>query len=133
MNQAVGLKSEARTRQDYLLDQPEDAPGEKDSLSKNEYKVMRAFLLSSQLTIQVKSRQLTCMIIKQQDKTYFNEAIKKIFDERSAGLEFRDIDRPMKEVIQIESLRLNNHKWDLFKREYGQVVLKERQQMRKGI
>ena len=66
------------------------------------------------------------MIIKQQDKAYFSEQIKKIFDERSAELEFKDVDRPMKEVLEIERIRLDNHKWDLFKREYGEQVLKER-------
>ena len=91
---------------------------------------MRAFLLSSQLSVIVATRELKCMIIKQQDKAYFSETIKKIFDERSAQLEFLDIDRPMKEVAQIEKIRLDNHKWDLFKREYGHAVLKDLQTKR---
>jgi len=32
--------------------------------------------------------------------------------------EFRDIDRPMREAVQIERIRLDNRKWDLFKREF---------------
>ena len=102
-----------------------------EGLSKNEYRVMRAFLLSSQLTVLAKTREVKCMIIKQQDKAYFSEQIKKIFDERSAELEFKDIDRPMKEVLEIERIRLDNHKWDLFKREYGTRVLKEREAVRR--
>jgi hypothetical protein len=39
--------------------------------------------------------------------------------------EFRDIDRPMREAVQIEKIRLNNRKWDLFKREFEQQVLKQ--------
>jgi len=101
-----------------------------ENLSKNEYRVMRAFLLSSQLSVVVATRELKCMIIKQQDKAYFSESIKKIFDERSAQLEFLDIDRPMKEVAQIEKIRLDNHKWDLFKREYGHAVLQDLQTKR---
>ena len=97
-----------------------------EGLTKNEFRVMRAFLLSSQLSVLVKTREVKCMIIKQQDKAYFSEQIKKIFDERSAELEFKDVDRPMKEVLEIERIRLDNHKWDLFKREYGEQVLKER-------
>lgn len=46
------------------------------------------------------------------------ESVKKIFDERSFEQEFKDIDRPMKEVVQIEKIRLDHHKWELFKREY---------------
>ena len=89
-----------------------------DTLSKNEWKLIRSFLLSSQLSVIVKSRELKCMIIRKQDKTFFGEQVKKIFDERSFEGEFKDIDRPMKEVVQIEKVRLDNHKWELFKREY---------------
>jgi len=77
--------------------QPIDPPQE-DQLPKQEWKVMRAFLLSSQLSVIVKSRELKCMILKKQDKAYFGEQVKKIFDERFSELEFKDIDRPMKEV-----------------------------------
>ena len=58
------------------------------------------------------------MIIKKQDKSYFKEQVKKIFDDRSADLKFNDIDRPRQEVMDIERIRLNNHKWNLFKRQY---------------
>lgn len=89
-----------------------------ENLSKNETKVMRAFLLSSQLSVTVKSHELKCMLIRKQDKVYFGESIKKIFDERISQYEFKDIDRPMREVVQIERIRLDNRKWDLFKREF---------------
>jgi hypothetical protein len=35
-----------------------------ESLSKNETRVMRAFLLSSQLSVVVKSHELKCMLLK---------------------------------------------------------------------
>ena len=70
-----------------------------ENLSKNETKVMRAFLLSSQLSVTVKSHELKCMLIRKQDKVYFGESIKKIFDERISQYEFTDIDRPMREVV----------------------------------
>lgn len=60
---------------------------------------MRAFLLSSQLSVIVKSHELKCMLLKRQDKIYFGESIKKIFDERMSKYEFRDIDRPMREAV----------------------------------
>lgn len=86
---------------------------------------MRAFLLSSQLSVIVKSHELKCMLLKRQDKIYFGESIKKIFDERMSQYEFRDIDRPMREAVQMERIRLNNRKWDLFKREFEEQVLKQ--------
>lgn len=49
---------------------------------------------------------------------FFGESIKKIFDERMQMYEFKDIDRPMQESVQIEKLRLHNRKWDLFKRQF---------------
>ena len=94
---------------------------------------MRAFLLSSQLSVIVKSRELKCMILKKQDKAYFGEQVKKIFDERFSELEFKDIDRPMKEVAQIEKIRLDNQKWDLFKREYQTSVLQRQQYDRRRL
>lgn len=39
--------------------------------------------------------------------------------------EFKDIDRPMQEAVQIEKIRLNNRKWDLFKRQFEEQVLKQ--------
>lgn len=81
---------------------------------------MRAFLLSSQLSVVVKSHELKCMVIKKQDKVYFHESIKKIFDERMSAYDFKDIDRPMKEVIQVERMRQNGRKWELFKRQFEQ-------------
>jgi hypothetical protein len=38
--------------------------------------------------------------------------------------ELKDIDRPMQEAVQIEKIRLNNKKWDLFKRQFEEQVLK---------
>ena len=70
-----------------------------ESLTNNQRKVMRAFLLSSQLSVTVKSHELKCMVIRKQDKVYFGESIKKIFDERVSQYEFRDLDRPMREVV----------------------------------
>jgi len=70
-----------------------------ESLPNNQWKVMRAFLLSSQLSVTVKSHELKCMVIRKQDKVYFGESIKKIFDERMSQYEFRDLDRPMREVV----------------------------------
>lgn len=96
-----------------------------ETLSKNETRVMRAFLLSSQLSVVVKSHELKCMLLKRQDKIYFGESIKKIFDERMSQYEFRDIDRPMREAVQIERIRLDNRKWDLFKRQFEEQVLKQ--------
>jgi hypothetical protein len=39
------------------------------------------------------------MIIRRQDKIFFGESIKKIFDEKMSQTEYKDIDRPMKEVV----------------------------------
>lgn len=56
------------------------------------------------------------MLIKKQDKLFFGEQIKKVFDERMLLYEFRDVDRPMKQLADMEEIRLDNRKWDLFKR-----------------
>lgn len=102
-----------------------------ENLSKNEYKVMRAFLLSAQLSVVVKSHELKCMVIKKQDKVYFHEGIKKIFDERMSAYDFKDIDRPMREVVEVERLRQNGRKWELFKRQFEETVLKQSYNERK--
>lgn len=69
-----------------------------DTLSQTEYQVMKDFLLSSQLSIVVKSHELKCMLIKKDDKIYFGDSIKKIFDEKMKTYEFIDVDRPYREV-----------------------------------
>lgn len=84
---------------------------------------MRAFLLSSQLSIIVCSHELKCMLIKKTDKMYFGDSIKKVFDEKMKQYEFIDIDRPYRELRQVEAVRLNFKKWDLFKREYEKMVI----------
>jgi hypothetical protein len=94
-------------------------------LTPRENKLFRAFLLSCQLSVIVSTRQLKCMVIKKQDKAYFCESVKKMFDDRASDLEFHDIDRPVQEVLEIQRMRLNNLKWSLFKRQYQEGVLKE--------
>ena len=64
-------------------------------MSKKEFKIMREFLLSSQLSVVAKSHEVKTMLIKKQDKMYFGEQIKKVFDEKIALKEFIDEDRPM--------------------------------------
>ena len=127
LNQRIELASDTMIRFKYNFEQPseEAAAFHLETLSDNEAKVMRAFLLSSQLSVVVKSHELKCMMIRRQDKVYFGESIKKIFDERMQMYEFKDIDRPMQEAVQIEKIRLNNRKWDLFKRQFEEQVLKQ--------
>ena len=104
----IGASSPAKNAGAPLPTLQPTEPPQEEQLPKQEWKVMRAFLLSSQLSVIVKSRELKCMIVKKQDKAYFGEQVKKIFDERFSELEFNDIDRPMKEVAQIEKIRLDN-------------------------
>lgn len=86
LNQRIELKSEDNIREQYNFDKVDTetvaAAFHLETLSENEAKVMRAFLLSSQLSVVVKSHELKCMMIRRQDKVYFGESIKKIFDER---------------------------------------------------
>jgi hypothetical protein len=87
LNQRIELESEDKIIQKYNFERVDSdttaaASFHLETLSENESKVMRAFLLSSQLSVVVKSHELKCMMIKRQDKVYFGESIKKIFDER---------------------------------------------------
>lgn len=122
LHQKIELQSDKEIRLQYNFDLPSEesvaAAFHLETLSDNEAKVMRALLLSSQLSVVVKSHELKCMMIRRQDKVFFGESIKKIFDERMQMYEFKDIDRPMQESVQIEKLRLHNRKWDLFKRQF---------------
>jgi len=73
------------------------------------------------------------MLIKKQDKLFFGEQIKKVFDERMLLYEFRDVDRPMKQLADMEEIRLDNRKWDLFKRQYENLLLEKQYHDRKEL
>ena len=86
-----------------------------ESLNNKEFKLMKKYLQTSQLSVVVKSHELKCMLIRKSDKVYFEERIKKIFDEKMKIYEFIDIDRPYKHLKYLEATKLNYMKWDLFK------------------
>ena len=103
------------------------------SLSEYQWLAVRPRLLASQLSILVQSHELKCMLIKKQDKLFFGEQIKKVFDERMLLYEFKDVDRPMKTLGDMEEIRLDNRKWDFFKRQYEQVLLEKHYHKRKDL
>lgn len=84
---------------------------------------MKNYLLTSQLSVVVKSHELKCMLIRKSDKVFFEEKIKKIFDEKMKQYEFIDIDRPYKHLKFLEATKLNYMKWDLFKNQYENMIL----------
>ena len=84
---------------------------------------MRQWLLSSQLSVVVRSHELKTMLIKASDKNYFGEGIKKVFEDKMKQYEFIDIDRPYHSLRQVEAVRLNFKKWDKFKREYELMAI----------
>lgn len=47
-----------------------------------DYSKMKDFLIKSQLTVIACSSEVKVIIISRQDKTYFNENVKKIIEER---------------------------------------------------
>jgi len=65
------------------------------------------------------------MLIRKSDKVFFEEKIKKIFDEKMKIYEFVDIDRPYKHLKFLEATKLNYMKWDLFKNQYENMILEE--------
>ena len=65
------------------------------------------------------------MLIRKSDKVFFEEKIKKIFDEKMKIYEFIDIDRPYKHLKFLEATKLNYMKWDLFKNQYENMILEE--------
>ena len=78
LNQRIELQSEEKIRKKYNFEKVDSeqlavTSFHLETLSEIEAKVMRAFLLSSQLSVVVKSHELKCMMIRRQDKVYFGE------------------------------------------------------------
>ena len=47
--------------------------------------------------------------------------------------EFRDVDRPVKALGDMEEIRLDYRKWDLFKRQYEHLLLEKHYHKRKEL
>jgi hypothetical protein len=65
------------------------------------------------------------MLIRKSDKVFFDEKIKKIFDEKMKLYEFIDNDRPYKHLKFVEAIKMNYLKWDNFKNQYGNMIFEE--------
>lgn len=103
------------------------------TLSEYQWLTIRPRLFASQLSIIVQSHELKCMLIKKQDKLFFGEQIKKVFDEKMLLYEFKDVDRPVKALGDMEEIRLDYRKWDLFKRQYEHLLLEKHYHRRKEL
>lgn len=125
MKQTIQASSDMPSEYKARLNEP--------SLSEYQWLTIRPRLLASQLSILVQSHELKSMLIKKQDKLFFGEQIKKVFDERMLLYEFKDVDRPVRALGDMEEIRLDNRKWDLFKRQYEHVLLEKHYHRRQDL
>eukprot|EP00347_Sterkiella_histriomuscorum_P000210 403376762 len=96
-----------------------------DKFEDNKILKLKNYLLRSQLTIVATSSVVKLMVIQRSDKTYFNETTKKILEERISEKEYLDVDRPIKKMRDLLSIRDKERQWDKYKLQFEEQVIKE--------